>query len=238
MRVLSIFAIILTLCACGASPAPPTPVAVRQGAILPLPALMQAPERWSGRQMILIAPLTGGPTGRVLGAEAIGASGTATGDTTGAIWLADPLPGTIAAKIAPGTVYLKLRGRLSPPGAYGMDARFAYQFSAETVAVLKPERTTLANLADHPRAIDGALLEVSGTLLARTNDALLADKVTQRGLPEANARQIKLREPLRAATLAGLQRSGEVSYGPVTVVGWWQDGVLAPFSLTLDKRGA
>ena len=190
--------------------------------------------------MTLIAPLTGGPTGRVLGPEPIGASGNATppADTAGAIWLADPLPAAIAAKIPPGTAYLKLRGRLSPPGAYGTDARFAYQFSAETVAVLKPERTTVANLADHPRAIDGALLEVSGTLLAKTNGALLADKVSQRGLPEANARQIKLREPLQAETITELQRSGEVRYGPVTVVGWWQDGVLAPFSLTLNKPGA
>ncbi|HSH77046.1 MAG TPA: hypothetical protein VLA19_00780, partial [Herpetosiphonaceae bacterium] len=124
---------------------------------------MDEPARWSGQLVTLIAPLAGGLQGRVLvpflptdGAN----SSMPAPDPGRAVWLAEPLPATVAAQAGEGPIVLKLRGRLSPPGAYGTDGSFPYQFSAESTSLLLPERTTLPNLAANPHSLDGVLLEI------------------------------------------------------------------------------
>ena len=193
---------------------------------------MQAPERWSGRPITLIAPLPGGAASQILApglASDEDAAAEPLDDPSQSLWLAEPLPISVTTSAADGPIYLKLRGQLSPPGAYGAGARFPYQFSTDSAARLEAERTTLANLAENPNALDGALLEVSGTLLVNAQGALMTEEVSGGGVPVAGARQIKLRGTPPEAALAGLQQRGEVRYGPVTIVGWWQDGALAPF---------
>ena len=236
MRPLYILLACLILPACS-SPVPPAPTQapVEQPVSLSLGELMQAPERWSGRLITLIAPLHGDATSRILApgpASQDGPSNEPVGNPSQSLWLAEPLPSSVAARIGDGPTYLKLRGRLSPPGAFGADTRFPYQFSAENAAVIEPERTTLANLAENPTALDGALLEVSGTLLVNEQDALLTEEESGGGVPATGARQIKLRGSPPEAALAALQQRGEVRYGSVIIVGWWQDGALAPFLTT------
>ncbi len=242
MRLLYVLIPVFVLAACGPSvPPAPTRVAQAQIGLLSLPALMETPERWSGTKITLIAPLLGGASGRVLAIDADGSAEQLTSPTIEpqrSLWLAAPLPAAVAAKATGNPIYLKLRGRLSPPGGYGSGARFPYQFSADTAAVLQSERTTLKNLAENPRSIDNALLEVTGTLLSTGGGALLADHVSNRGVPAPDARQIKLRGPIPAQATANLHQSGEVRYGDVSIVGWWHDGALAPFAIHSKAAGS
>lgn len=238
MRVFSItiLVVILFLSGCGGSPPTPTPVPTLEPpeapALLALPALTDAPEQWSGRAMTLIAPLVRSADNRRLGI-AVNESATAEvgNDARTTLWLAQPLPATITDRLKEGLNILKLRGRLSPPGAYGTDARYLYQFSVESAGILQPEQTTLTNLADNPRALNAILIEIEGTLLATTDGALMTTSVTAGGVPAPGARQIKLRNPPPPQLLARLHQSGGVRYGIVTILGWWQDSRLTPFTI-------
>jgi hypothetical protein len=127
--------------------------------------------------------------------------------------------------------YLKLRGRLSPPGGYGTDGRYLYQFSAETVSIIEPELTTLANIADNLRSMDGALLKVTGILLIGGDATLMVDKVDDGGVPPANARQVKIRDLSPEQIPVHLKQRGAVRFGEVTATGWMQNGVLRPFEV-------
>lgn len=184
--------------------------------------LMSAPEQWVGRQVTLIALITGDRDPRILG--------TAAGGDNQQLWLAEPLPQATTAKLSKDTAVLKLRGKLSPPGGYGPDAKFPYQFAAESAVVVEVGRPSLQALAANPRAFDRTALALDGTLIATGGSAILADDVSPGGVPAANAHQIKLRQ-VDSAALTGLRRQGEVRFGAVSILGWWQDGTLDPFSI-------
>ncbi len=233
MRILNIIALTLVLAGCR-SEAPPLVMvtAESEAGVVSLPTLMDEPAQWSGRLVTLIAPLAGGPQGRVL-VPFLSSDGTdrSTLDPGQAVWLAEPLPAAVTAQAGEGPIVLKLRGRLSPPGAYGTEGRFPYQFSAESTSLLLPERTTLRNLAANPHSLDGVVLEVEGSLLADPEGAILAEQAAPGGIPTSEARQIKLRRTWDDAALEGLQQRGDVRYGAVVVVGWWQAGHMTPFMI-------
>lgn len=222
--------LLLLLCACAGQAPAPLPSSAQPGReeTLTLAVLLGEPQRWSGQHITLIAPALLSPSERILTTRL---GPTASSNDT-SLWLADAPPELVMEQLNDGAGFLKLRGRLSPPGAFGLDQRFTYQFVADELAVLVPERTTVANLADNPRAIDRVLLAVSGTLLLRGESALLVDHVSSGGVPQTAARQIKLpRGAIDAAAVSGFRRSGDVSWGPVRVVGWWQNAGITPFSV-------
>ena len=162
-RVLVLLLLLLTACAVQ-SPGPlPLPSATQREETLTLQTLLSEPQRWSGQPITLITPALLSESEQLLTSRPARTSQTA----RTSIWLAEAPPDTVRDQLNNGAGYLKLRGELSPPGAYGRDQRFTYQFVADEIDVLDPERTTIANLADNPRAIDGVLLAVSGTLLLR-----------------------------------------------------------------------
>lgn len=233
MRLL-VAALIFSLVGCsrGGPPAPQqaATAATESGALLALPMLMQAPERWIGLEILVVAALDG-PDGRVLSSALLpGSNGvTLVDDPRTSLWLSEPLPAAMQERLRAGPNYLKLRGRLSPPGAYGTDARYLYQFSVAATSVLQPERAGLARVADNPRAFEGALLEMEGLLLAGAEGTLIVDTASAGGVPAPNARQIKLRDLIDQQIPADLQQSGAVRFGPVRVTGWWHEGVLTPF---------
>jgi hypothetical protein len=200
---------------------------VEKPATLSLVDLMAAPEQWVGKKVTVIAPIRGGKGSRELG---IASTGTQSSNAAPSLWLANPLPEGVAAELPDGLGYLKLAGTLSPPGAYGTDGRFPYQFAAETAAALEAGRTTLQHLTANPHTFDGTVLDLSGILIAAPDGALLTDNISPGGVPGADARQIKLR---MASTegLPGLQTRGDVRYGPVMLSGWWQNNVLTPFEI-------
>ena len=233
MRILSVLALTLVLAGCR-SEAPPLVIQTAEvdAGVVSIPALLDEPARWSGQLVTLIAPLAGGPQGRVL-VPFLPADETnsSTPDTGRAVWLAEPLPAPVAAQVGEGPIVLKLRGRLSPPGAYGTEGSFPYQFSAQSASLLLPERTTLPNLAANPHSLDSVVLEIEGSLLADAEGAILADEAAPGGIPTSAARQIKLRRTWDDAALEELQQRGDVRYGPVVVVGWWQAGLMTPFMI-------
>lgn len=223
----------LVLIACGNPPAPvatPVPPTVEVPVLLSLQTLLEQPAEWSGRQVILIAAIAA-PDARVLFQGSDPSGNAITDDPAGALWLAEPLPAKTAPLLVPGTNYLKLRGRLSPPGGYGTDGHYVYQFSAETVSVIEPELTTVANIADNPRSMDGALVRVTGILLLGEDATLMVDTISDGGVPPANARQVKIRDLAPDQIPPNLEQRGAVRFGEVTTTGWMQNGILRPFEM-------
>ncbi len=234
LRLLALMVLLALLAACAGDPPPalPTPTPLPRAVVLPITALLAEPQRWSGQSITVVGPVVLTSEDRVLLAR-MGDSATAITQTGKAIWIEQQPPDTITSQLSNGTGLLKIRGKLSPPGAYGREQRFPYQISAETIEALKPEQTTLINLAQNPRALDRILLTVEGTLLAQKNSALLTDKVSEGGVP-VGTHQIKLpNADVDPDLLAQLKSSGEVRWGAVQVLGWWQDGALTPFRITL-----
>lgn len=224
--------IILALSGCAAAPAPalPTPTTTPREAVIALPALLAEPQRWSGQSLILVTPVRAGEAGRVLTTRPP-ADPTAPPTAGSAIWLAQPLPEAITSQLPAGGV-ARLRGILSPPGAYGPDQRFTYQFSAERAELLTPERTTLVNLAQNPDALDRILLQLEGTLLLEQDSALLVEQVSAGGVPTGSGREIKLpRAAIDEQVIGRLNQSGDVRWGAVQMIGWWQDGSFVPLSV-------
>jgi len=190
---------------------------------------MQRPEQLSGRELRLIAVVHKADP-HVLSPYLIGAGedSTVPDDPRLTLWLAEALPVTVASGLSDDATVLRLRGRLSPPGAYGANAKYTYQFSADDAAVLRPEQTTIASVAANPHALDAVLVTLNGVLLTAPEGALLLDAVGDGGVPAADARQIKLRDLAPDQIPDSLRQSGDARYGPVEVVGWWRDQVLTP----------
>ncbi len=216
-------------------PAPlPRVVTPEANVVVPLPAVLEAPQQWSGRTITLIAPVWHHSEGRVLALASPSAQGA-----KAAIWLAQPLPEDVQGELRQGTSLLKLQGVLSPSGAYGTEQRFPYQFTADRAAALIPERTTIANLALNPRALDQILLRLTGTLLARPDAALLVDEVSEGGVPLASAKQLKVpHSAIDQTVLESFKSAGDVRWGAVEIVGWWQNGALTPLTITSTDRSS
>lgn len=233
--ILAVLAILFAGCASGPPPALPTPTALPPTPVLSISDVLAEPQRWSGQEIIVVALAGGQGANQVLTASLGNSDATAVSPDQ-AIWLAEPLLAELQSRAQAGDNIVRVRGRLSPPGAYGRDQQFPYQFSAEQIEVLAPERTTLANLAQNPQALNQVLLTVEGTLLAQQNSALLTDHVSEGGVPTGQ-HQIKLsRTTIDQAVFDKLTSSGEVRWGEVQVVGWWQNATLTPFKMTLAQQ--
>lgn len=231
--------LILVACQSAAPTPPPTPSPARTEITLPITSLIAEPQRWSGQRIRLIAPVLVSDDERLITPLLV--SDTQTLDDTqraATIWLAQPLPQSVQDQLDSGAGLLQIGGTLSPPGAYGRDQAFSYQFTSDRAVLIEPERTTLANLAANPRALDRILLRVEGTLLIRQSSALLVDRVTSGGVPERDAREIKLQaQTIPPAIIAQFKQSGDVRWSSVDVIGWWQDGAFTPLSVTTrDNR--
>lgn len=233
--ILAVLAILFAGCASGPPPALPIPTALPPTPVLSISDVLAEPQRWSGQEIIVIALAGGQGANQVLTAS-LGNSDPTAVSPDQALWLAEPLPAELQSQAQAGDNIVKVRGSLSPPGAYGRDQQFPYQLRAEQIEVLAPERTTLANLAQNPQALNQVLLTVEGTLLTQQNSALLTDQVSEGGVPTGQ-HQIKLsRTTIDQAVFDKLNSSGEVRWGEVQVVGWWQNATLTPFKMTLAQQ--
>ncbi len=235
-RVAFVATMLCLLVACAPNQPAPLPAASVPAAnvVVALPAVLAEPQRWSGQELTLITPVYDDGENRLLTIPL--PESAANVDERKAIWLAQPLPSAVRQEIMAGNAIVKLRGILSPPGAYGREQRFAYQFVANQATGIAPERTTIANLALNPQALDQILLRLEGTLLAGPDAALLADEVGAGGVPKASGHQIKLaRDALHPTLLQSLTEAGNVRWGKIEALGWWQNGTLTP--LVINQRG-
>lgn len=235
-RLFALLVLLFLLTACASDPPAPLPSASGAAApeIQPLNAVLQSPGQWSGRSFTLVSPVRIGENERVLTDNAL-EEGSTSSDASG-IWLAEPLPDEVRSQLEEGVGIVQLHGQLSPPGAWGRGQQWSYQFTADQARVLQPERTTIVNLALNPQALNRIVLTLDGTLLVRGDTALLVDEVGEGGVPAASASQIKVADDaIDASTTQRLAQSGEVRWGEVRVVGWWQDGVLTPWEVEVGK---
>jgi hypothetical protein len=159
-------------------------------------------------------------------------------DVAGQVWLgtsaADALGDMLRAAGTLRYAVVVARGRLTGPGAYGPGGHYRYQISDPRLQPLAPQETSVAALLDNAAAYEGRVVRIAGSLLARSNAALLVDRLGPGGLPAPGARQIKLRGPLRdQALLARLHGTpgGAIHFGPVQVEGFWSGGALTPLAL-------
>lgn len=231
-RVTLLVTLVWFLGACAPNQPVPLPVASLQAAnaVAVLPAVLAEPQQWSGRELTLISPVYDDGDNRLLAVPL--PTSIEKVEETNAIWLAQPLPADVRQQLTAENTIVKLRGVLSPPGAYGRDQQFAYQFVAEQAAVITPERTTIANLALNPQALDQILLRLDGTLLADPEGALLVDEVGAGGVPKASGHHIKLvRAALDPTLVASLAGTDNVRWGRVEIIGWWQNGALTPLAI-------
>lgn len=229
----------LTGCVGSSPPVIESPTATPRPPTVALPALVAEPQQWSGQEMTLIAPVLLKDDERfltpVLPYDAHERAASQQVDRH--IWLAEPLPENIRRQLDDGMGLLRLKGRLSPPGAYGTEQRFPYQFSASEIEVVEPERSTIANLVLNPHALNGMALQLDGILIARSDSALLADTVSEGGVPTAAGSELKL-DPavLPPELLQQLEESGDVRWGPVRVMGWWQDRIFTPLQIRVGDQ--
>jgi hypothetical protein len=126
------------------------------------------------------------------------------------------------------------RGRIEGPGVYGPGGGYGYRMSDVQLQTIAPEETNIAMLIGATAAYEGRLVRVTGGLLARSNSALLVERLGSGGIPEANARQLKLRGPIRDQALLGRLKSaagGAIHFGQVQVEGFWRGGQLTPLAI-------
>ena len=128
-------------------------------------------------------------------------------------------------------------GALEGPGAFGPDGIFGYRLHPQTIMPLPWQETTVAFLAMTPAT--GQAVRLTGALIASQHEAVLVEALGPGGAPTPQARQVKLRAPLRdAALLSNLTTTpgGAVRYGMVQVEGIWRDGMLTSMGVRNVER--
>lgn len=156
----------------------------------------------------------------------------------GGLWLGEPppLPADPPLNEAGAIRYgiVSASGLLAGPGSFGPEGRYAYQLTDPRITPLGLREVTIALLLENSGLYEGQAVRVRGDLLARSDSAVLVERLGPGGVPEATARQIKLDGPIRDSTaLAELQRSpgDSVRFGPVEITGVWRSGRLYPLSV-------
>jgi hypothetical protein len=229
----------LTGCLAGRPPVVESATVTPRPAVIALPTLLAEPQQWSGQEITLISPVLARGDERVLPPVLPHVTHPPQNNKQEreSIWLSEPLPDDVQQQLDDGMGLLRLKGMLSPPGAYGVEQRFAYQFSANDIEVVEPERSTIANLVLNPQSLNGMVLQLDGILIARSDSALLADSVSEGGVPTASGSELKL-DPatLPAVLLEQLEESGDVRWGPVRVTGWWQDRAFTPLQIQVRDQ--
>lgn len=243
MRFRSLLLIML-LAACGdlGPPPPPTPSPL---AFTPIDRALAGSPRSASTQLTTIGYVLVDQDGaRLVESLSVSASPTPQplADASAQLWLGADTPSAIAGSLrrAGGLRYALVvaRGRLEGPGSYGPDGAHRYQLTAPQLQPLVPDETSIAELADRAKASAARPVRVVGALLAHGKEALLVERLGNGGLPDAQARQIKLRAPLRDTRLLDqLQRAagGSLRYGQVQIEGLWQGGMLTPLSIALVR---
>lgn len=231
------FLAILVACGGGAPAATPVPSPV----FVPLDAALGAPRPSSPIAAYLVVDASGARL--VAGLSFSGGATPTPGDPPARqVWL-DPgnaIDDLVArAQPAGDTRYLAVAvtGVLEGPGAFGPDGAFGYRMRPQTITPLPWQETTVALLATTPAA--GQAVRVTGALISSQNEAVLVEALGPGGAPAPQARQVKLRAPLRdAALLSRLTATpgGAVRYGMVQVEGIWRDGVLTPMGVRYVER--
>jgi hypothetical protein len=126
------------------------------------------------------------------------------------------------------------RGKFEGPGLFGPNGSYRYRLTEPRLQTLAPEDASIAALLDNSKSYEGRVVRVVGSLLARSDEALLVERLGAGGLPEPEARQLKLRGPLRDRPLLTRLKhtsNSAIFFGQVQAEGIWRGGQLTPLAL-------
>jgi hypothetical protein len=154
------------------------------------------------------------------------------------IWIGNTAPASMQPLTTTGAIQMAVvlaQGRLDGPGAYGPNGAYRYQLGDPRFQTIPLAETSITNLLDNPSVYSGRYIRINGALLSSATASVLVDKLGPGGVPDAAARQIKVRSPIRdSALLEHLQQSsnGSVRFGNVQIEGFWVDRFLIPLKIT------
>jgi hypothetical protein len=234
MRRCIYLTIVLMLAACG-SPALPTPISVDANPS-PLRSVSEIGRGdFDGATITVIAPVVQRSGGRTL----VPALSFTNADPTpllgspgeSVLLGGDPLTGLTVVP-SDGSEY----GVVRATGIIQVTADGIRQIQPSTVKVLAPTSLTLADLQANSATYSGQIVALKGSVVVKPGAALLVDAVGPGGVPNDTAAQIKIAQPFADAALIERlpQHSGDIRYGPISVVGLWRGQSLTIFWATID----
>lgn len=154
------------------------------------------------------------------------------------IWLdQDPSTalGAVVRQVGSAKLALVLvTGVLDGPGQFGPGQLFRYRLTQPQFQSAPLYERTIAGILDDPSSSRDRLIRLSGNLLLSDSSSILVDKLSDRGVAEPGARQLKLSMSTSdPALLKRLQSSpaGTVWYGPVLVEGVWRGRAFLPLAI-------
>jgi hypothetical protein len=135
----------------------------------------------------------------------------------------DPLPNlTESGSVAYGVA------RVSGQVQVGADG--VRQIQPTSSKVLAPAAVLLSDLQQNSAIYQGQLVEITGTLIVKSDEALLVEAAGPGGVPAETAAQVKIIQPFSdPALFEALESNGPIRFGPVTVTGLWQGKGLQVF---------
>jgi hypothetical protein len=224
------------LCACSAPlESPPAPVAATA---LPFTPLAQLASSQSG-EVTTIGYLIEDKSGARL-VDAISFVGQAPAALTppsAQVWCGDAGKQVSGALLAATDVRYGLvvvEGRLEGPGAFGPGGQVGWQIRSPRVRPIAPQETSIAALLSGGPANARRLVRLNGYMLVREGQAVLVDQLGRGGIPEPNARQVKLRRRYPDAALdARLPEfaGGTLRAGLVQIEGYMSEGALTVLAI-------
>jgi hypothetical protein len=153
------------------------------------------------------------------------------------IWIGPPpeLPANAFTEAGPVRyAVVAASGTLEGPGQFGPGGRYPYRLSEPALRPLTVRELTFPLLLQNSGLYEGQAVRVRGELLVSADAALLVEKLGAGGVPEPDARQMKLATPPRDEALLDRLRasgSGDIRFGPVEVTGIWRAGRLYPLGV-------
>jgi hypothetical protein len=234
--------LLLLLVACSSDARPSAPATPTPLAFMLLSDVLNGQAGRQGNQLTTAGYLYADSSGFRL-VDGITVSNAATpqplSEAADQIWIGDTVPDSIQQALSTtGAIQMAVvlaQGRLDGPGTYGPNGAYRYQLEDPRLQPIPPAETSITNLLDNPSAYAGRYIRINGALLSSATAAVLVDKLGAGGVPDAAARQIKVRSPIRdSALLEQLQQSsnGSVRFGAVQVEGFWIDRFLIPLKIT------
>ena len=224
-RVCLVLGLVLGLAGCGAATPPTVAPPAAVGPVRPLDAIGRGD--FDGAEVTALAPVLRRAAGQVLvPAISFGADEPVPvlPDPAAAVVVGgDALPNlSEAGSLAYGVV--RVSGRVQV-GADGVR-----QIQPTSSKVLVPAAVLLADLQQNSAVYQGQVVEITGTLIVKADEALLVEAVGPGGVPAETAAQIKILQPFDDPDLfAALDSNAAIRYGPVTVTGLWQGKGLQVF---------
>ncbi|WP_129630970.1 hypothetical protein [Candidatus Oscillochloris fontis] len=226
--------ILIGLVGCSAPPATTSTTPIPQPTVPGLAEVLERPPKEAIQTIGYLIPMDGG-------AALIGGLSFAHGESpqaleiAGSIWLPEPLVIPAANPQAAAWQLVQASGTLSAVGNYGPNGGYPYQLEQIQLKALEISDLNIEQLLSNTGGYINQAVRIRAQILISESSALLVETLGSGGVPDANARQIKLSGPVeRGALLDQLNASGNTHFGAVEVVGIWHGQSLYVLSIRAE----